>query len=163
VQTASLGVLVVGNHQHRAGFTASSQQVVRALANNLAMAVVSLRLSQLLEKRSRAMKSAYHELRERDTLRTQQLRTVLAGLHRPLVTLEAELIRLSRQVVSGQKPRETSQGLIALSQQVRQTILNMTALAQQPDRALAYNKAQEAAQEAAHSPEPPTHVIVTEE
>jgi len=63
------------------------------------------------------MKTAYHELRERDARRTQQLRAILASLHRPLITIEAELIRLSRQVASGQKPRETSQGLITLSQQ----------------------------------------------
>jgi len=45
VQTTALGVLIVGNHQHRAQFTPSHEQMVRALANTLAMAVVSLRLS----------------------------------------------------------------------------------------------------------------------
>jgi transcriptional regulator with GAF, ATPase, and Fis domain len=158
VQTASLGVLVVGNHQ-RQKFDSSHEQLVRGLANYLAIAVVSLRLSMLLEKRSNAMKAAYRELRERDAMRTQQLRAVLASLHRPLMAIEVELIRLSRQVMSGQKPHETSQGLIALSQQVRQMMSNVTTLAQHPDQVLTYNRAQNAAQE----PAPPKKAIATEE
>ncbi len=167
VQNASLGVLMVGNHQRRVNFTSSHTQLVQALANTLAMAVVSLRLSQLLEKRSNAMKSAYQELRARDTQRTQQLRTVLASLHRPLAAIEAATIRLSRQVANDANPRETSQALITLSQQVRQIISTVMALAQHSDQVLAYNKAQNAAQNAAQEtvqkPEPPTRAIATEE
>ncbi|MBN1565742.1 MAG: response regulator [Anaerolineae bacterium] len=136
VQTAALGVLVVGNHQCRVNFTDSHEQLIRGLANYLSMAVVSMRLSKLLEKRSNAMKAAYHELRERDAQRTQQLRAILASLQRPLVVIEVELIRLSRQLASGQNPRETSQGLIALSKQVRQMITHVTSLEQHSDHVL---------------------------
>jgi DNA-binding response OmpR family regulator len=157
VQTAAVGVLVVGNHQHRADIPESSEQLVRALANYLAMAVVSLRLSQLLDRRSNAMKAAYHELRDRDAQRNQRLQAVLASLHRPLTTIEMEVIRVSKQVSGGQHPRETSQALIALSQQIRQLISNVTALAQRPDQVLAYHAPHNADQNTPQKAKPPSN------
>jgi hypothetical protein len=73
------------------------------------------------------MKAAYRELRERDAQRGQRLQTILAGLHQPLVAIEAELVRLS-QTADGKNGKQTQQRLAWLSQRVRQLITRVSSM-----------------------------------
>ena len=130
VQRTAIGALAVGNHQTPASFHEDHGRLLRSLANYAAIAIVSVRLSSLLEQRSRAVEDAYHELRARDAQRARQLQIVLSRLHQPLITIEAELIKLA-QSASNSGDRDSSRSLSSLGQQVRQLITQVTSLGRQ--------------------------------
>jgi DNA-binding response OmpR family regulator len=129
VQTTVIGVLAVAHNQKSIAFTAHHGQLLRALANYTAMAIISTRLSYMLEQRSNAVKEAYRDLRERDTQRGRHMQMVLAGLHQPLVSLEADLIRLA-QTADAKNIKHIRQQLVLLSQRARQLITQVSALGQ---------------------------------
>lgn len=127
VQKTVIGVLAVANHHTTTPFSAHHGHLLQALANYASMAVISTRLSYLLEQRSNTMREAYRELRERDAQRGRQLQTLLAGLHQPLVAIEAELVRLA-QAPGGKDGKQTQQRLTWLSGRVRQLITQVSAM-----------------------------------
>ena len=93
------------------------------------MAIISTRLSYLLEQRSNAMKDVYRELRERDIQRGRHLQMVLAGLHQPLIAIESELVRVA-QTADGKNIKHTRQRLVLVSQRIRQLVTQIAALGQ---------------------------------
>ncbi len=127
VQRTAIGALAVGNHQTRASFPEEYGRLLRSLANYAAIAIVSVRLSSMLEQRSKAVEDAYHELRARDAQRARQLQIVLSRLHQPLISVEAELIRLA-QAADSTGDRENSRRMSSLGHQVRQLITQVTSL-----------------------------------
>jgi two-component system response regulator RstA len=129
VQKTVIGVLAVANHQTRTPFSVNHEHLLRALASYVSIAIISTRLSYLLEQRSNTMKEVYREFRERDAQRGRHLQMVLAGLHQPLIALEAELVRLA-QTIDGKNVKQTRQRLILISQRVRQLITQIAALDQ---------------------------------
>jgi DNA-binding response OmpR family regulator len=129
VQKTVIGVIAVANQQTQAAFSAYHAQLLRALANYTSMAIISMRLSYLLEQRSTVMKDAYRELRERDAQRRRHLQMVLAGLHQPLIAIESELTRLA-QTADNKNVKQTRERLVLISQRIRQLVTQITALEQ---------------------------------
>jgi DNA-binding response OmpR family regulator len=127
VQKTVIGVLAVANHQTKTTFSVYQEHLLRALASYVSIAIISTRLSYLLEQRSNTMKEIYREFRERDAQRGRHLQMVLAGLHQPLIALEAELTRLA-QTADGKNVKQTRQRLILVSQRVRQLITQVSTL-----------------------------------
>jgi DNA-binding response OmpR family regulator len=129
VQTTVIGVIVVANQQTLSAFTAHHGQLLHALASYTSMAIISTRLSYLLEQRSNAIKDVYRELHERDVQRGRHLQMVLAGLHQPLIAIESDLIRLA-QTADARNVKQTRQRLVLISQRVRQLVTQISALGQ---------------------------------
>jgi DNA-binding response OmpR family regulator len=129
VQTTVIGVIAVANQQTLSAFNAHHAQLLHALASYTSMAIISTRLSYLLEQRSNAMKDIYRELHERDVQRGRHLQMVLAGLHQPLIAIESDLVRLA-QTADAKNIKQTRQRLVLVSQRIRQLITQITALGQ---------------------------------
>lgn len=133
VQKAVIGVLAVANQQTQMPFSAHDEHLLRMLASYMSMAIISTRLSYLLEQRSNALKVAYHDLRERDVQRGRHLQMTLAGLHQPLVAVEAELMRLS-QTADGKNIKQTRERLVLISRRVRKLITHVSSMGQHTDQ-----------------------------
>ncbi len=129
VQKTVIGVMAVANQQTQTAFDAHQGQLLHALASYTSMAIISTRLSYLLEQRSNAMKDVYRELRERDIQRGRHLQMVLAGLHQPLIAIESELVRVA-QTADGKNIKHTRQRLVLVSQRIRQLVTQIAALGQ---------------------------------
>lgn len=132
VQKTSIGVLAIGNHQTQQPFTEHHGRLLRALADHAAIAIISVRLSVMLEQRSTQMQNVYRELQQRDSQRNRQLQDVLQRLHQPLVAVEADLIRLAQD--KNAPGPNTRQLLGSIGQQVRQVITQIAALMQKQGR-----------------------------
>jgi transcriptional regulator with GAF, ATPase, and Fis domain len=129
VQNTVIGVIAVANQQTLVAFNARHGQLLHALASYTSMAIISTRLSYLLEQRSNTMKEVYRELHERDVQRGRHLQMVLAGLHQPLIAIESELVRMA-QTADGKNVKQTRQRLVLVSQRIRQLITQIAALGQ---------------------------------
>jgi DNA-binding response OmpR family regulator len=129
VQNTVIGVIAVANQQTLVAFNARHGQLLHALASYTSMAIISTRLSYLLEQRSNTMKDVYRELHERDVQRGRHLQMVLAGLHQPLIAIESELVRMA-QTADGKNVKQTRQRLVLVSQRIRQLITQIAALGQ---------------------------------
>jgi DNA-binding response OmpR family regulator len=129
VQRTVIGVMAVANQQTLSAFNAHHGQLLHALASYTSMAIISTRLSYLLEQRSNAMREAYRELHERDIQRGRHLQIVLAGLQQPLIAIESDLVRMA-QTVDGKNIKQTRQRLVFVSQRIRQIVTQISALGQ---------------------------------
>jgi DNA-binding response OmpR family regulator len=129
VQRTVIGVIAVANQQTLSAFNAHHGQLLHALASYTSMAIISIRLSYLLEQRSNAMREAYRELHERDIQRGRHLQMVLAGLQQPLIAIESDLVRTA-QTVDGKNIKQTRQRLVFVSQRIRQIITQISVLGQ---------------------------------
>jgi DNA-binding response OmpR family regulator len=129
VQNTVIGVIAVANQQTASAFNAHHGQLLHALASYTSMAIISTRLSYLLEQRSNAIKDVYHELHERDLQRGRHLQMVLAGLHQPLIAIESDLVRLA-QTADAKNVKQTRQRLALVSQRIRQLVTQIAALGQ---------------------------------
>jgi DNA-binding response OmpR family regulator len=127
VQKTAVGVLAVGNHKTQTPFTDNHGRLLKALADYAAIAIVTARLSHLLEQRSKATETAVRELRERDAKRSRQLQEILTHLHQPLIAIEAELIQVTQNPGS---PADAGRKLAALAQKVRQLVTKVSSLQQ---------------------------------
>lgn len=129
-QKTVIGVLAVANYQTKTTFSGYHGHLMRMLASYLSIAIISTRLSYLLEQRSNTVKEVVQEFRERDAQRARHLQTVLAGVHQPLISFEAELTRLA-QITDARNIKQTRQRLTLIGQRVRQLITYVAALKQQ--------------------------------
>jgi DNA-binding response OmpR family regulator len=129
VQNTVIGAIAVANQQTLVAFNAHHGQLLHALASYTSMAIISTRLSYLLEQRSNMMKDVYRELHERDVQRGRHLQMVLAGLHQPLIAIESELVRMA-QSADSKNVKQTRQRLVLVSQRIRQLITQIAALTQ---------------------------------
>lgn len=129
VQKGVVGVLAVSNTQNRRLFDEHHGRLLKALADYAAITIVSARLSLTLEQRSAQIQTVYRDLQERDAQRSRQLREVLMRLHQPLIAAEAELIQLSQ---SAGEPETSRRRLVALGQNIRQLITQITAIQRRP-------------------------------
>jgi two-component system NtrC family sensor kinase len=129
VQTMSIGVLVVGNHEKQAAFTENHGRLLKALADYAAIAIVNAHLFTMLEQRARAVETAYRELQAHDAERGRQMQIVLARLHQPLAGIEHELARLARGD-EGKIPKNVGDRLSDINQQVRQLASMIAGLVQ---------------------------------
>jgi DNA-binding response OmpR family regulator len=129
VQNTVIGVIAVANQQTLVTFNARHGQLLYALASYTSMAIISTRLSYLLEQRSNTMKEVYRELHERDVQRGRHLQMVLAGLHQPLIAIESDLVRLA-QTADAKNVKQTRQRLVLVSQRIRQLITQINTLGQ---------------------------------
>jgi DNA-binding response OmpR family regulator len=129
VQQTVIGVIAVANQQTLVAFNTRHGQLLYALASYASMAIISTRLSYLLEQRSNTMKDVYRELHERDVQRGRHLQMVLAGLHQPLIAIESELVRMA-QTADSKNVKQTRQRLVLVSQRIRQLITQIATLGQ---------------------------------
>lgn len=97
VQTAAIGVLAVGNHQSARAFDQAHARLLKILANYAAIAIVSVRLSVMLEQRTRQLQQA---LRARQTESQERVRSVVQALHAPLETAQSALVWLEQHAPS---------------------------------------------------------------
>ncbi len=98
VQTASIGVLAVGNHQTEAPFSEEDGWLLKTLANFAAIAVVSARLSYMLEQRNTQIQQAYQALKAQEAERREQWLGLLVTLRESLDSAEEELQQLAAGV-----------------------------------------------------------------
>ncbi len=128
VRERALGVLAVGNYQQRVAFEPYHARLLRALADYVAMALLSARLMRVAERRAQALETTRQELSQREAQFERQFRTVLTQIYQPLVAVENELARLV-QVTSRRAPK-TSKRIGALWQYVHQLTAQAAATAQ---------------------------------
>jgi two-component system NtrC family sensor kinase len=112
VHGKAIGVLTVGNHRKRKGFAERLKDVVNALADYAAIAIVNARLFNALEQRAKSLETAYLELQARD-------KKISTGVYAPLNQLQASLQQLSGS--SKMSPQLQAQ-LVQLSQQTEQML-----------------------------------------
>ncbi|MCD4684909.1 MAG: GAF domain-containing protein, partial [Anaerolineae bacterium] len=129
VQNKAIGVLAVGNTETRRAFRPHHARLLRSLADYAAIAIVSVRLSQLLAERAQAVIMVQQQSRLRDAQRNRQVRGLLSRVHQALIALESELLHLSQADRKSQP--EVQRRLGALSQQVRQLITQLVAFTRQ--------------------------------
>jgi DNA-binding response OmpR family regulator len=127
IQKTAVGVLAVGNHKTQTPFTDNHGRLLKVLADYAAIAIVTVRLSHLLEQRGKAVETTIRELREKDAQRNRQLQELLTGLHQPLVAVEAELIQAAQ---NPGPPADAGRKLAALAHRVRQLVTQITTLQQ---------------------------------
>jgi len=127
VQKTAVGVLAVGNHKTQTPFTDNHGRLLKALADYAAIAIVTARLSRLLEQRGKATETAVRELRERDAKHKQQVQEILTNLHQPLIAIETELIQVTQ---NPGPPADAARKLAALAQRVRQLVTKVNSLQQ---------------------------------
>ena len=127
VQKTAVGALAVGNSRTRAAFDDHHGRLLRSLADYAAITILSARLSQIFEQRTNQLRRTYREIQERDAQRIQQVSDLLAGLHQPLIAIEAELIRLA-QTTGQYSPPDANRRLATLARQTRQLVTHVNAL-----------------------------------
>lgn len=96
VQTAAIGVLAVGNHQSARAFDQEHARLLKILASYAAMAIVSVRLSVMLDQRSRQLGQLQQELRAWQVQRREWFREGFAALYTPLEAAQSALIWLQQ-------------------------------------------------------------------
>lgn len=106
----AIGALTVGNHRRKKGFEQRLAEVINALADYAAIAIVNARLFNVLEQRAKSLEAAYQELKSRD-------QRISSGVFTPLGQLQENLTSLA--AMPKLSPQLQSQ-LSSLSQQAEQ-------------------------------------------
>jgi len=96
VQTSAIGVLAVGNHQSRRAFEQEHARLLQMLANYAAIAIVSVRLSVMLDQRTQQMHQAQQALRAQQAERHAWLQAALETLRPPLEIAQSALAWLEQ-------------------------------------------------------------------
>lgn len=129
VQNKAIGVLAVGNTETRRAFRPHHARLLRSLADYAAIAIVSVRLSQLVAERAQAVITVQQQSRLRDAQRNRQVKDLLTRMHQALIAIETELLQLAQP--DKKSLPEVQRRLGVLSQQVRQLITQLVAFTRQ--------------------------------
>jgi two-component system NtrC family sensor kinase len=125
VQSAAIGALAVGNHQTNTAFNDGHGRLLKALADYAAIALVNARLFGMLEERAGMMEKAYTELRERDAQRGRQLQILITRLYQPLVEIQQQLIRLTKE---NKLPKNVYDDIVAQAQRAQHLAVMLSSL-----------------------------------
>jgi DNA-binding response OmpR family regulator len=121
-----IGVLTVGNHRKRQAFDEKLGNLVKALADYTAIAIMNARLFAALEQRAQATEKSYRELAARD-------QKIAGQLHAPLGNIEQQLAQIAGQNL----PPEIRQQLKKLggqTREIREFVRQMRPLEQREQR-----------------------------
>ncbi len=134
VQSAAIGVLAVGNHQSARAFDQGHARLLKILASYAAMAIVSVRLSVMLDQRSRQLAQVQHELHAWQLQHREWFEQGFAALRPPLETAQSALIWLQQNAAN--LPVEVlTLHLTDVAVRVREALAHLRALEQPPAQA----------------------------
>jgi hypothetical protein len=79
----------------------------------------------MLEERAGMMEKAYTELRERDAQRGRQLQILITRLYQPLVEIQQQLIRLTKE---NKLPKNVYDDIVAQAQRAQHLAVMLSSL-----------------------------------